>query len=81
MKRLISLQLGYETGPAVRAKALKQFRDEIKKLASVKIVKELESKAQVIIELPDERYQEVYEAMCKMDVVQTIEAVQPSDEQ
>ena len=80
MKRLIFLQLNYEIGPVIRGKAFKTFRDNIKKLPSVKIVKELDPKPQVIIEFPDSEYQDVYESLCKLDIVQVIDAVLPKEE-
>ena len=77
MQRLIYLQLGYETGPEVRAKALKQFAKDIKQWPHIKITKEIEPSAWVIIEFPDEQYQEVYDGLRKLDIVHTIDSILP----
>lgn len=65
-------------------KSLKEFKSQAKELINnklIKIIKEYSPEAWVIIECLDKDfYGNVYEAMCKMDVVQTIETVQPSDE-
>ena len=79
MKRSIFLQLGYETGPTIRAKVLKQFRKDMIKFPYVKILKEIEPRAEVVISFPDERYQEFYEAICKLPVVEMIDPVLPKE--
>jgi len=81
MKRLIFLQLGYETGPVVRAKAFKQFREDLKQFPYIQLLKELEPKPEVIIEFADGKYQEMYDGLRKLDIVEIIDAVLPKDEE
>jgi hypothetical protein len=79
MKRLIFLQLHYSTTPAVRSKAFQQFRDDIKKLPDIKIIKEYDPKPQVLIEFPDNQYQEVYDALRQLEVVEVIDSILPEE--
>jgi len=81
MKRTIFLKLGYETGPAIRDKVLKQFRKDMIKFPNITIIKEFEPKAAVNIEFEDEQYQDVYESMCKLDVVEMIDPHVLKDDQ
>lgn len=80
MKRTIFLKLGYETGPTIRDKVLKQFRKDMIKFPNITIIKEFEPKAAVNIEFQDESYQDVYEALCKLDVVEMIDPQVLKDE-
>lgn len=77
MKRTIFLQLNYEIGPAIRAKVLKDFRGELKKLSFIDIIAELEPKAQVIVEFPDEFFQEAYDGLRALDSVAIIDSILP----
>lgn len=77
MQRLIILQLHYEEGPAVRAAAFKQFRSDIKQWPYIKIIKETEAKAWVIIDFPEDRYQTVYDGLRTLDVVEIIDSILP----
>lgn len=80
MKRNVFLQLGFESGPKVRATAFQKFREEIKTWSFIKIVKELEPKPEVIIEFPDDKYQEMYDGLRKLDIVEVIDSILPKDE-
>lgn len=80
MKRDIFLQLNYEHGPKARAAAFKKFREEMKAFPFIKIVKELEPKPEVIIEFPDDKYQEMYDGLRKLDIVELIDSVLPPSE-
>ena len=79
MKRTIFLKLGYETGPAIRAKMFKQFRQDIKPLAYIKIIKEFEPRAELIIEFEDARYQDMYDTLRKLDSVEMIDPILAKD--
>lgn len=81
MKRSIFLNLAYESGPAARSKAIQKFREDLKALPLIKILKEFEKNAEVIIEYPDEKSQEIYEALCKLDIVEIIDSILPPGEQ
>jgi hypothetical protein len=75
MKRLILLKVGWEPAPEVRAKAIKQFSEDMKENPLVKIVKVKEPKAQLIIEFPDDKYQEVYEWLITVDIIDIIDSI------
>lgn len=77
MKRLIILHTEYPGGPKNRAVSFKQFRDDIKKLPFIKVLEEREPKPEVIIEFPDDKYQEMYEALRKLDIVEIIDSILP----
>jgi hypothetical protein len=77
MKRNIFLQLNYETGPKVRETAFKQFRQDIKQWNDIKIIKELEPRPEVIIEFPDDKYQEVYDNIRQLKIVEVIDFIIP----
>jgi len=81
MKRTIFLKLGYETGPAIRDKVLKQFRKDMTKFPQIKIIKEFEPQAAVNIEFDDDQYQTIYEVLCKIDVVEMIDPNVLKDDQ
>jgi hypothetical protein len=55
--------------------AVKEFKKQVKKLKPVKVVKDYLPKPQVLIEFDDEQYQTIYEALCKMDVVEIIDSI------
>jgi len=77
MKRLIFLKVGYREKPD---EAFKQFRSELKKLPDIKLLKELPPQPQVIIEFPDNKYQEIYEELLKIDIVFVIDPILPGGE-
>lgn len=81
MKRSIVLQLRYETGPVVRAKAFKQFREDLKQFPYITLLKELEPKPEVIIEFPDDKYQEMYDGLRKLEIVELIDSILPKGEE
>jgi ribosomal protein L16 Arg81 hydroxylase len=75
MKRLIFLKTGWKPSPEVRAKAFKQFSEDMKKNPLVKIIKNKEPQAQAIIEFPDDKYQEVYEWLITVEIVEIIDSI------
>ena len=75
MKRLIFLKVGWKPTPEIRAKAFKQFSEDMKKNPLVKIIKSKELQAQAIIEFPDAKYQEVYEWLITVDIVEIIDSI------
>ena len=75
MKRLIFLKVGWKPTPEIRAKAFKQFSEDIKKNPLVKIVKNKDPRPEVIIEFPDDKYQEVYECLITVDIVEIIDSI------
>jgi hypothetical protein len=77
MKRLIFLKVAYHEKPD---EAFKQFRSAIKEWPYIKLVKELPPKPQVIIEFPDDKYQELYENFLKVDIVFVIDPILPVGE-
>jgi hypothetical protein len=79
MKRLIILKVDYECGTKCRAAAFKQFRNDIKKIASIHILKEMEPKPQVIIEFSDDDYQNVYDNLRSLDIVEIIDSIIPEN--
>lgn len=75
MKRLIFLKVEYgqkADGP------LAQFRTAIKQWDYIKIVKELSPKAEVIIEYPDAKHDEVYNNLRQLDIVEIIDSILPA---
>jgi len=93
MKRLIFLKINinqiddklsvnkfFEEKKKLTELTIKQFKAQIKSLPQVKISKDLFPEAQVIIEFPDDQYQIVYEALCKMDTVEVIDVALPKGE-
>lgn len=81
MKRSIFLDLHYETGPAARAQAFKQFREDLKQFPYIKLLKELEPRSEVIIEFPDDKYQEMYDGLRKLEIVELIDSILPKGEE
>lgn len=76
MKRLIFLKTGYKAGPVERVAAFKQFREDLKKLPlPIKELSVLEPPPQVVIEFPDDKYQEIYDALRVLDSVELIDAI------
>jgi hypothetical protein len=80
MKRDIFLKTEYRGGPKSRAAAFKQFRDGIKELSFITILKEIEPHSEVIIEFPDDKYKEVYEFLRTLDIVELIDSILPPSE-
>ena len=78
MKRLIFLKTGYKAGPVERAAVLKQFKEDLKMVPLVKAVRELDPPPQVVVEFPDDKYQEVYDFLRVLDSVELIDAILPS---
>lgn len=77
MKRTIFLKLNYDYSPASRAKAIKNFLGEVKKLSFIDIIAELEPKAQVIVEFPDEFMQQAYDGLRALESVAIIDSILP----
>lgn len=75
MKRLIFLKVGYKPTPEIRVKAFKQFSEDIKKNILIKMIKNKEPQAKVIIEFPDDKYQEVYEWLITVEIVEIIDSI------
>lgn len=75
MKRLIFLKVGWKPTPEVRAKAFKEFSEELKKNPIVKLIKNKEPQPKVIIEFPDDKYQEVYEWLITVEIVDIIDSI------
>jgi hypothetical protein len=50
------------------------------KFPQIKITQEFEPKAAVNIEFADDQYQDVYEALCKIDIVEMIDPQVLKDE-
>ncbi len=80
MKRDIFLKVEWHAGPKVRAAAFKKFREDVKPFPIIKILKELEPKPEVIIEFPDDKYDEAHEILRKLDIVELIDSVLPPSE-
>lgn len=80
MKRDIFLKTEYRGGPKSRAAAFKQFRDGIKELSFITILKEIEPTSEVIIEVPDKNWDEAYEFLRKLDIVELIDSILPPSE-
>jgi hypothetical protein len=80
MKRLIYLQTNYQNSKTIRDKIFKQFAKEIKNLPNITIIKQLKTEPQVIIEFPDDKYQEIYEALIKLDTIEIIDSILPLED-
>jgi hypothetical protein len=78
VKRLIILQHHYHHTAEERVEAFKQFRSDLKAFTFIQIVKELEPKPEVIIEYPDNKHQEMYDGLRKLDVVCIIDVSVPA---
>jgi hypothetical protein len=78
MKRVIFLKTAYKAGPDERAKAFKIFKEELKKLPQIKALQEIEPPPQVIVEFADDKYQELYDALRVLDIVELIDSILPS---
>ncbi len=76
MKRLIFLKTEYGEKAD---KALKQFREDVKALDFIKIVKERSPKAEVLVEFPDNKSQEAYDGLRKLDIVEIIDSILPKE--
>lgn len=59
--------------------AVKEFKREIKS-SQIKVLKDYLPNAQVLIEFPDDQYQVIYEVLCKIDIVETIDVFLPKGE-
>jgi hypothetical protein len=92
MKRLIFLKINITQIPdnfskskfiaqekVLKEQAIKQFRIDIKAIKQIKVIKDYLPEVQVLIEFEDDQYQTVYEALCKMSVVETIDNLIPKD--
>ena len=74
MKRLIILKTEYKQkadGP------LAQFRSDIKQWDYIKVLKDLSPKAEIIIEYPDAKHDEVYNNLRQLDIVEIIDSILP----
>lgn len=80
MKRDIFLKVEYGSGPKGRAAAFKEFRENVKEHSPIKILKELEPKPEVIIEVPDKDWDEAYDFLRKLDIVEVIDSILPPSE-
>lgn len=83
MKRLIILKVEYPGGPKNRDEAYKQFTNAVGLWGlkpPFKILKRLEPKPEVIVEFPDDQYQDVYDKLRELDIVETIDSILPPSE-
>src|SRR5258708_13831766 len=58
----------------LKEQAVKGFKNQIKSLKQIKIIKDYLPEPQVLIEFDDEQYQTIYETLCQMDVVEIIDS-------
>jgi hypothetical protein len=78
MRRLIYLKVTYgEKSDA----AFKQFKEDLKGLSYIKLIKEYAPKPEALVEFPDSRLDDAYEALRKLDIVAIIDSMLPKGEQ
>lgn len=75
MKRLIILKLEYKQKAD---EPLARFRSDIKQWDYIKVVKELLSKPEIVIEYPDAKHDEVYNNLRQLDIVEIIDSILPA---
>jgi len=80
MKRLLILKTPYKPTPDERAQSFKQLRACIKPIPWIKLLKEMDGKPQVIVEFDEERSQEAYDTLRKIEVVLEIDTMLPAGE-
>lgn len=75
MKRLIFLKVEYgkkADGPVA------EFRAAIKQWDYIKVIKAFLPKAEVVIEYPDAKHDEVYNNLRQLDIVEIIDSIMPA---
>jgi hypothetical protein len=90
MKRLIFLKIDSDLIPdglsktklaaaekEVAEQAVKEFKKQVKDLKQVKLIKDYLPQPQALIEFREEEYQTIYEALCQMDIVETVDSIIP----
>jgi hypothetical protein len=77
MQLLIFLKTTFKHTPDERAQVFKQFRAGIKQWKYMKLLKELDTKPQVLIETPDDKQWEAYDHLRTLDIVETIDSIVP----
>lgn len=77
MRRLIYLKVAYgEKSDA----AHKQFRADLKLIDYIKFVKDYAPKPEVLVQFPDDKQWEAYEALRKLDIVSIIDSTLPIED-
>ncbi len=78
MKRLIYLKVAYGEKSD---KALEQFRSDLKTIGYIKLVNDYSPKPQVLVEFPNDKQWDAYEALRQLDIVSIIDSILPKDEE
>jgi len=64
------------------ANSFKQFKADLKTYSNILIIKEIDEdlrRPQVVIDFPDEQYQEIYDIIRQFDIVDIIDPILPLD--
>jgi hypothetical protein len=60
-----------------RLKAINDFREQLKQFPSITIIQLSDTKPQVIIDLPDQEWSDIYPKLCKIKEIHLIDSVVP----
>jgi hypothetical protein len=78
-RRLIVLHTkSYLAPPSERQASFQTFRTAIKKLDYLQIVSENLTKPEIIVECPNNKLQDLYDELAKLEIVRTIDSYLPS---
>lgn len=76
MKRLIYLNVAYGEKSD---KAVEQFRSDLQAIGYIKLIKDQAPKPQVLVEFPNDKQWDAYEALRQLDIVSTIDSILPNE--
>ncbi len=79
MKLLIYLKLEYYGQKPDTA--FKQFREDLKALPHIKLIRELSPKSQAVVAFPAAKLDDVREELRALDIVAIIDTILPKDEE